>query len=312
MLAPAKRDGPATSAGPTLRFRFQGIGPIRGIFSAFPSRIDHSSLLLMTPHAPRRLRLSAALSLVSAFFLPLAALAADGAKPKILVDLGHGQTVFNAPAGQESARLAGYRAIATKLGAELATTKEPLTPATLKDVAVLAILMPVVAFDDATIAAVTDYVKSGGALLVVVDEEGRAVIKLAQMRTNELIAPLGLNFTGDTPEPHNVGVIAPPGPVNSVAREVPYSGGREVLGGTGYAFIVDAKGQPGPRAQAAFVTLPRGGKAIAMGEAMPVLFLGQPDGERLQGKTREDTRYWGKDAREFMADALAWLLKKGA
>lgn len=228
----------------------------------------------------------------------------------MLFDLGHGQTVFNASGGAESPRLAGYRAIATKLGAELVTTKAPLTAAALKDIAVLVVLLPQTPFDDATIAAVTDYVKSGGSLLLVVDEENRATIKLAQMRSAELIAPFGLKLTGDTPEPHNVGAIAPVGPVTRIAREIPYSGGREVLGGTGFAFIADATGKPGPRAQAAFVTLLGGGKVVAMGDGMPALFLGQPDGERLQGKTREGTRYWGKDAREFMGDTLAWLAKK--
>jgi hypothetical protein len=110
--------------------------------------------------------------------------------------------------------------------------------------------------------------------------------------------------------PHNSGAIAPAGPLNATPREIPYSGGRAVEGGTGYAFIVDEKGQPGPLAQAAFATTSSGGKVIAMGDGMPALLLGRPDGIRRQGKTRQDTLYWGKDAREFMTDALAWLLKK--
>jgi hypothetical protein len=83
-----------------------------------------------------------------------------------------------------------------------------------------------------------------------------------------------------------------------------------VEGGTGFSFTLDENGKPTMRANAAFVTTPNGGKVIAMGDGMPMLFLGRPDGVRLQGKTREDTLYWGKDAREFMTDALAWLAKK--
>jgi hypothetical protein len=242
--------------------------------------------------------------------LTVTGIAAESGKKKLLIDVGHGQSGFLDPAGKEMPRLAGYRAIADKLGAEVAVTKESLTPATLKGVGVLALLMPQTAFDDATIKAITEFVRGGGALLVVTDEERRATVKMAELRLNEIIAPFGLKFTGDTPDPHNVGAIAPAGPVNPAPREIPYSGGRAVEGGTGFAFIADENGKPGPRAQAAFALAPGGGKVIAMGDGMPSLFLGRPDGVRLQGKTREDTLYWGKDARAFMADAIAWLVKK--
>jgi hypothetical protein len=147
-------------------------------------------------------------------------------------------------------------------------------------------------------------------LLVITDEERRAKVKMAEMRLNEITGPFGLKFTGDTPDPHNCGALALAGPVNPVAREIPFSGGRAVEGGTGFSFTLDPAGQPTTRAQAAFVTTSEGGKVVAMGDGMPMLFLGQPDGVRLQGTTREDTRYWGKDAREYMADVLGWLTKK--
>jgi hypothetical protein len=232
------------------------------------------------------------------------------ARPKILIDLGHGQSGFVDPAGKESPRLLGYRAIADRQAADLATTPEPLTAATLKGVNVLALLLPQTPFDAAAIAAVTTFVREGGALLLITDEEARAKVKLAELRLNEIVAPFGLKFTGDTPDPHNCGALAPAGPVNPVAREIPFSGGRAVEGGTGFAFTLDAAGKPTPRAQAAFATVPGGGKVIAMGDGMPMLFLGRPDGVRLKGTTREDTLYWGKDAREFMADVLGWLAKK--
>ena len=98
--------------------------------------------------------------------------------------------------------------------------------------------------------------------------------------------------------------------MNPVAREIPFSGGRAVEGGTGFAFTLDAAGKPTTRAQAAFAKTSAGGKVIAMGDGMPMLFLGRPDGVRLQGTTREDTLYWGKDAREYRGDVLGWLTKK--
>jgi hypothetical protein len=238
------------------------------------------------------------------------AVAATPARPKILIDLGHGQAGFVDAAGKESPRLVGYRAIADKHGADLAVTKEPLTAATLKGIDVLALMLPQIPFDEAAIGAVTDFVRGGGALLVITDEERRAKVKLAEMRLNDLIGPFGLKFTGDTPDPHNCGALAPAGPINPVAREIPFSSGRAVEGGTGFSFTLDPAGQPTTRAQAAFATASAGGKVIAMGDGMPMLFLGRPDGVRLQGTKAEDTVYWGKDAREFMTDVLAWLTKR--
>lgn len=238
------------------------------------------------------------------------AIAATPARPKILIDLGHGQGGFVDPAGKESPRLLGYRAIADQHSANLATTKEPLTATTLKDVNVLALMLPQTPFDDAAIAAITAFVRGGGALLVVTDEEARAKVKMAEMRLNDIIGPFGLKFTGDTSDPHNCGALAAAGPINPTAREIPFSSGRAVEGGTGFAFTLDATGQPTTRAPAAFATVPGGGKVIAMGDGMPMLFLGQPDGVRLKGTTFADTRYWGKDAREFMVDVLGWLTKK--
>lgn len=238
------------------------------------------------------------------------AVAAAPPRARILIDLGHGQTGFVDPAGKESPRLLGYRAIADRHSADLATTKEPLTAATLQGVDVLALMLPQTPFDDAAIAAVTAFVRGGGALLVITDEEARAKVKLAEMRLNAIIAPFGLTFTGDTPDPHNCGALAPAGPVNPVAREIPFSSGRAVEGGTGFAFTLDEAGKPTARAQASFAAVTGGGKVIAMGDGMPMLFLGRPDGVRLKGTTREDTLYWGKDAREFMTDVLGWLTKK--
>lgn len=258
----------------------------------------------------RRFAFSPAIAVCAALTIAATIFAAAPVRPKILIDLGHGQTAFIDPAGKESARLMGYRAIADKHGADITTTKEPLTAAVLKGVDALALMLPQTVFDDAAIVAVTDFVRGGGALLVVTDEEERAKVKMAQMRLNEIIGPFGLKFTGDTPDPHNCGALAAAGPVNPVAREIPFSGGRAVEGGTGFSFTLDAAGKPTTRAQAAFATVPGGGKVMAMGDGMPMLFLGRPDGVRLQGKAREDTLYWGKDAREFMSDALGWLVKK--
>jgi hypothetical protein len=49
-----------------------------------------------------------------------------------------------------------------------------------------------------------------------------------------------------------------------------------------------------------------------MAEAMAGLGHGKPEGVRLTGVPRDPSRttYWGKDARPFMEDVFAWLLRR--
>ena len=195
---------------------------------------------------------------------------------------------------------------AHSLSFAVAETDAPLTDATLADVRLVCVFNVTVPFTSDEHAAVHAHVRRGGSLLVIVDED------LRNPRTREihdpLLAPHGLRFTDDIPYLHNVGAIAEPGPIVRARYELPYSGGRAVTGGTPLSHILDTD----RLVHAAHVELPSGGRVIAMAEAMAGLGHGKPEGVRLTGVPRDPSRttYWGKDARPFMEDVFAWLLRR--
>ena len=91
-------------------------------------------------------------------------------------------------------------------------------------------------------------------------------------------------------------------------REVPFSGGRAVEGGTPFAFQLDKDGKPA-QPFGAYKRLDNGARIVVLGEGMATLFLGTPNGVRLTGVPKDPTRttYWGKDSAIFMEELLMWL-----
>ena len=106
-----------------------------------------------------------------------------------------------------------------------------------------------------------------------------------------------MKLSGDTPRIVNTGAIAKAGEINRADREVPYDGGREIFGGTAFAFQLDPNGNAA-QPYAAYKRLDNGGRVVVMAEGMASLFLGSPDAVRLPedlvnpGKTK----WWGKDS----------------
>ena len=90
---------------------------------------------------------------------------------------------------------------------------------------------------------------------------------------------------------------------------MPYDGGREIFGGTPFAFQLDENGKPA-QPYAAYKKLGNGARIVVMAEGMASLFLGSPDGVRLHEDPGGDTKWWGKDSQVFMEEVLAWLLAR--
>ncbi len=220
-------------------------------------------------------------------------------KARLLYDMGHG----------EGGPPAGMAEIAAKAGFGLVVTEAPLTATALKNVQLLYLRAPMTGMSSEEKEAVIGFVKAGGSLLVVVDEELRQ--PLATSGVNDVIAPFGMKLTPDTPYLHNCGAIAVAGEIHRVAREIPYSGGRAIEGGTAFAFQLDREGKQG-QAFAAYQKVEGGGRVVAMGEGMASLFLGVANGERLTGVPRDAARttYWGKDSTVFMQEVIAWLIAR--
>lgn len=162
------------------------------------------------------------------------------------------------------------------------------------------------AFQDSEKQAIISFVKRGGSLLLVLDEEERQ--KLAVVGANDVIEPFGLKLSGDTPRIVNTGAIAKAGEINRADREIPYDGGREVFGGTPFAYQLNREGTPA-QPSAAYVKLDNGARIVVMGEGMASLFLGVPEGVRLTVDSK-NPKWWGKDAPIFMEEVLSWLLAR--
>ena len=229
-------------------------------------------------------------------------------------------STFGQTPGSESARLYFDRAhgqaaprppmadIAQRLNLEVAVSEEPITTESLRGSRLLYLLAPSRPFTEAEKRAVAAFVKEGGSLLLVLDAERRQ--SLSKTGVNDLIAPFGMRLTADTEYLHNCGAIAKAGEINQADREIPYSGGRAVEGGTPFAYRLDQDGRPA-QPFAAWKRLENGSRIVVMGEAMASIFLGTREGRRLSGVPRDvrRTTYWGKDSAIFMEEVLAWLAK---
>lgn len=215
---------------------------------------------------------------------------------RLLFDQAHGE---QPPPGQ-------LDALAKKLGLEVQASAEPITGTTLDGARILYLRAPSREFTAAETAAIIAFVKRGGSLFLVLDEEQRQ--SLEKTRVNDLIRPFGMRLTPDTEYLPNTGALAKAGEINKADREVPYDGGRAVEGGTAFAFQLDKNGQPS-QPYGAYVRLDTGGRIVVLGEGMASLFLGDPAGVRLTGGRNSPTTYWGKDSAIFNEEVLAWLSK---
>jgi hypothetical protein len=198
--------------------------------------------------------------------------------------------------------------VARKLGLEIRTSAEPITMSTLAGARILYLRAPSKEFTAPEADAIVSFVKGGGALLLVLDEERRQ--SLAKTGVNNLIGPFGMRLTPDTDYLHNTGAVAKAGEINRADRAVPFSGGRAVEGGTPFAFQLDRDGKLA-QPFGAYTRHANGGRIVVLGEGMASLFLGNPAGVRLSGIPNDPsgTTYWGKDSAIFMEEVLGWLAR---
>jgi len=197
----------------------------------------------------------------------------------VLFDMSHGQ--------QDTLGLnviETYRGFVEKTpGATLMINREELTPAVLKKVNVVIVLTPIFPVIQPTFtmverAALLDFVKNGGRLMVVCEEDRRT--PLEHYGINDIVKPFGMEYAEETPVRNNVGAIGLKGEICKERRELPYSGGRVLHGGTAVSIVNDEGGYQ----HMAFVELENGGKLMAAGDAMVLFFLGSAEGQRLSGR----------------------------
>jgi hypothetical protein len=238
------------------------------------------------------------MALASAGAAQAQAPAGAGSSIRICADQAHGQAPLTPQYGR----------IATNLHAEIATVDAPTTAAVLKGCRLLVLRVPVLEIKPEERDAIVTFVREGGSLLLAFDEERRAPLETT--RVNDVITPFGLKLTADTEYLHNNGAIIRRGAISAGDRELPFSGGRAVEGGSPFGWQLDKDGKPG-QVFAASTTVGKAGKVVVLSDAMATLFLGSAEGVRLTGVPRDPTRttYWGKDSAIFMEELLAWLIK---
>jgi hypothetical protein len=198
---------------------------------------------------------------------------------------------------------------ARKLSLELVNVEVPISGATLQIGDLLYLRAPSKAFSKAEKEAIVTFIKDGGSLLLVMDEEKRQ--SLATTGVNDFLGSFGMRLTPDTPYIPNPGAIAKAGEINRFDRELPYDGGRSVDGGTPFAFQLDKGGKPA-QPYAAWKKLEGGGRIVVLAEGMASLFLGSPKGRRLAAVADDNSMdlYWGKDSAIFMEEVLSWLARQ--
>lgn len=218
-------------------------------------------------------------------------------KPTILVSLAHKEVPVRPQ----------FRKIAKEINSTLVEHTSAITPESLKGVSLLYINAPKQTFAASEKNAIINYLNQGGALLLTQDEERRQ--SLAKTEVNDLIIPFAMMLTQDTPYIHNTGALAVSGNIHAADREIPFSGGRAVVGGTPFAFQIDKNGNAG-LPFASYKSLKSGGRIIVMGDIMAHIYMGEKNAERMSGVHRnpKKTTYWGKDSYIFMQEVFTWLI----
>jgi hypothetical protein len=187
--------------------------------------------------------------------------------------------------------------------ASITVNDTEISDVTLKAKKALVIFSPTKAFSENEKRSIVQYLREGGSMLLIFDEERRT--PLETVGVNDLIKPFGISLTENAPVPHNCGAVAQKSEVCSDKRELPYSGGRSIKGGA----VISKVNDEGDFVHSAYMVLPANGKLIVMSDGMAGLLMGGPDGVRFSGTGPSDSKYWGKDSKIFMEEIFTFLLK---
>lgn len=176
------------------------------------------------------------------------------------------------------------------VGASLAYVKSEISAESLKGCDVLFIHIPSGRYSAGEAAAVAAYVKGGGSLFLVMDQDMWSTPE--QTNVNELIRPLGVQFGAEGPDTQ-AGGHTNPGPVTDRRLKLSYHGARTVTGGTPFAFNDRSDANP----FGVFKEVDNGGRVIVMGDGMTSLYMTSWEGVQ------------DYQCQEFMQAAFRWLLK---
>lgn len=216
-------------------------------------------------------------------------------KKTLVFDTFHGQNARNAEV---------FNGLLPQSASAVVSVNEAeLNDASLKDKEALVLFSLTKPLTENEKKAIVKYLRAGGSMLLIFDEERRTPLKTIGI--NDVITPFGMSLTEDAPVRHNCGAIAEKSEICADKRELPYSGGRSIKGGT----VISKVNDEGNYVHSAYTNLPGNGKLIVMSDGMSGLLMGGPDGVRFSGTGPSDSKYWGKDSKVFMEEVFAFLLK---
>lgn len=246
---------------------------------------------------------------------------------KVLVPMSpHGE--FNFPHWYKKLTLDISSRNLNQLGIGIERTEEEISSELLEDTDVLYILIPRFPYSEREQKIIIEFIQKGGSLYLVSDEEMRSPLST---NVNKLIEPFDMELTHDVDKQFwghdiwNGGAIAKKGVINKEDREIPFHGGRAVIGGTPFSYIMDEEGVT-ELVHGAYKEVEGGGRIIVLGEVMAsIQFLGTDTGVRLsgermgleEGKKPDPSRvymsplltdWWGKDSEIFVVETMQWLV----
>jgi hypothetical protein len=220
---------------------------------------------------------------------------------KIYMDIAHGQKFWNDPVdmkGQDENWINRVKYMtdqflktASSVNAELFYQKDEIKPEDLSDCNMLFIHIPSSKYTPNEIKAITEYLKNGGSLFLVMDEDYWSTLENANV--NDIIKPFDIQFGNQNPDT-SLGGTTKEGLITEKSLKITYYGGRIINGGNPFCFSSAKEKYP----FGVYKTLKNGGRIIVMGDGMTSLYM-------TSWKEVNDFQ-----CSEFMHDVFQWLLSK--
>jgi hypothetical protein len=178
---------------------------------------------------------------------------------------------------------------ASSVDAELFYFKNEIKSKDLSDCDLLFIHIPSKKYTANEVDAIIEYLKKGGSLFLVMDEDFWSTLKDANV--NDIIKPFDIQFGKQSPDT-TLGGITKEGLITEKPLKITYYGGRIINGGTPFCFNKNGEYPFG-----VFKSLTNGGKIIVMGDGMTSLYMTSWNGVN------------DFQCAEFMHDVFKWLLE---
>lgn len=218
---------------------------------------------------------------------------------KIYMDIGHGQKFWNDPATMDKSgnvervkyMTEQFLKTASSVNADLFYLKDEIKPEDVADCDLLFIHIPSSKYTPNEIKAITGYLKNGGSLFLVMDEDYWSTLKDANV--NDIIKPFDIQFGNQSPDTL-LGGVTKAGLITEKALKITYLGGRIINGGTPFCFSSAKEKYP----FGVYQNLENGGRLIVMGDGMTSLYM----------TSWQDINDF--QCSEFMHDTFKWLLLK--